>query len=511
MVFSSIEFLLYFLPIFILIYMAVPQKLKNAVLMLGSMVFYAYGDLRWLGLLAVSVATNYMLARVINRRSGLMAALAVNIGILILFKYYQGGTLLPLGISFYTFQMASYLIDVYRGEVEAEENIINFAVYVMMFPKLVMGPITSYQDIRRQLHRRRCNAECLQDGMKLFILGLCGKVLLADRLALLWQEVQVTGFESISTPLAWIAAVAYSLQLYFDFVGYSVMAQGLGRMVGFKLPENFRQPYMASSVREFYRRWHMSLGNWFCKYVYIPLGGSRRGEGRTICNLLAVWLLTSLWHGTTANFLIWGMGICLLIILERQVGRLWNRITGGRDMGQRDDRAGGRVSPGGRRARFRKQSEARSSLWNEEDFEDLDAEEADVRGRGQNRRKDGINAQRESKTKAPMICHLYLLAVIPVTWMCFAITDLDQLCVYLSRMFGLGSGVAVHMGDWKQALGNYGLLLGAGMVAGTPLVRWVYQKLERRWAGMLLLAAAFWFCIHRILLQGENPFLYLNF
>lgn len=275
MVFSSIEFLLYFLPIFILIYMIVPQKLKNVVLVLGSMVFYAYGDLFGLGLLAVSTAVNYLLARMIRRRSGLVAALAANIGVLILFKYYQGGAMLPIGISFYTFQIVSYLVDVYRGEVAAERNFIDFAAYVMMFPKLVMGPITSYKDLRKQLHRRRCDAECMQDGLKLFILGLGGKVLLADRLALLWNEVQVTGFESISTPLAWIAAVAYSLQLYFDFAGYSVMAMGLGRMLGFKLPENFRQPYMSASVREFYRRWHMSLGNWFCKYVYIPLGGSR--------------------------------------------------------------------------------------------------------------------------------------------------------------------------------------------------------------------------------------------
>lgn len=521
MVFSSIEFLLYFLPVFILIYMAVPQKLKNAVLMLGSMVFYAYGDLRWLGLLAVSTAANYMLARVIDRRSGLVAALAVNIGILVLFKYYQGGTLLPLGISFYTFQMASYLIDVYRGEIAAEENFIDFAVYVMMFPKLVMGPITCYQDIRRQLRRRRCDAECLQDGLKLFILGLCGKVLLADRLALLWQEVQVTGFESISTPLAWIAAVAYSLQLYFDFVGYSVMAQGLGRMVGFKLPENFRQPYMAASVREFYRRWHMSLGNWFCKYVYIPLGGSRRGEGRTICNLVAVWLLTSLWHGTTANFLIWGMGICLLIILERQVGRLWNLITGGRDL-ERGDGSPERRAPRrarGRRARFKEQNESRFMEQNDfqimqlDEGEDQGIFEEDTLGEVQSRvqSKAGSEVRSKARSKAPMVCHLYLLAVIPVTWMCFAITDLDQLCVYLSRMFGLGSGVAVHTGDWQQALGNYGLLLGAGMVASTPLVRWAYQKLERRWVGMLVLAASFWFCIHRILLQGENPFMYLNF
>lgn len=438
MVFSSIEFLLYFLPIFILVYMIAPQRPRNGILVIGSLIFYAYGDLRWLGLLVVSAVGNFVLARVIRRKSGLIAAVAVNIGVLILFKYYQGGAMLPLGISFYTFQVVSYLVDVYRREVPAERNIVDFAAYIMMFPKLVMGPITSYQEVRRQLRRRICDAESLQDGLKLFILGLCGKVLLADRLALLWQEVQVTGFESISTPLAWIAAVAYSLQLYFDFAGYSLMAVGLGRMLGFGLPENFRQPYMASSVREFYRRWHMSLGDWFCKYVYIPLGGSRKGEGRTVCNLLAVWLLTSLWHGITGNFLIWGMGICLLIILERQVGRLW-------------------------------------------------------------------------KGKAPAVCHLYLWVVIPVTWMCFAITDMGQLGIYLGRMVGLGESVAVYAQDWQKALTDYGLLLAAGMAASTPLVRWLYQKLEKRGLGMLLLAVGFWFCVHRIMLEGENPFMYRNF
>lgn len=443
MVFSSIEFLLYFLPIFILIYMIVPPKPRNFVLVLGSIVFCAYENLFQLAPLAALTAANYMMARRMNRRkSTLIAALAVNFGVLIFFKFYQGGAMLPMGISFYTFQAASYLIDVYRREVPAERNFIDFAAYIMMFPKLVMGPITSYKEMRKPLHRRRCDAESLQDGMKLFILGLSGKVLLADRLALLWQEVQVTGFESISTPLAWLAALAYSLELYFDFAGYSLMAIGLGRMLGFRLPENFRQPYMSCSVREFYRRWHMTLGDWFCKYVYIPLGGSRGGEGRTVCNLLAVWLLTSLWHGVTVNFLIWGLGICLLIILERQVGRLWKSM--GRD-------------------------------------------------------------------RAPAICHLYLCAVIPVTWMCFAITDLGQLGIYLSRLFGVGEGVAVHAQDWQKALSNYGLLLLAGMAASTPLVRWIYHKLEKRWVGMLLLAACFWFCIHRILLEGGNPFMYRNF
>lgn len=439
MVFSSIEFLLYFLPIFILVYMIAPPKLRNVVLVLGSMVFYAYGDPLRLVLLVALTVVNYMMARRMNhRRITLVAALAVNFSVLIFFKFYQGGAMLPMGISFYTFQAASYLIDVYRQEVPAERNFIDFAAYIMMFPKLVMGPIVSYRDMRRQLHRRRCDAESLQEGFKLFILGLCGKVLLADRLALLWHEVQVTGFESISTPLAWLAALAYSLELYFDFVGYSLMAVGLGHMLGFRLPKNFRQPYMAGSVREFYRRWHITLGEWFCKYVYIPLGGSRNGEGRTVCNLLAVWMLTSLWHGVTGNFLIWGMGICLLIILERQAGRLWKR---------------------------------------------------------------GV----------PFVRHLYLCAVIPITWMCFAITDLEQLRIYLGRMFCVGEGVAVHAQDWQKALGNYGLLLLAGMAASTPLVQWIYRKLEKRWVGMLLLAVCFWFCIHRILLEGENPFLYLNF
>ena len=477
MVFSSIEFLLYFLPVFILVYMIVPQKLKNVVLVLGSMVFYAYGDLRGLGLLAVSTVVNYVLARVIRRRRGLVAAVAVNISALILFKYYQGGAMLPMGISFYTFQIVSYLVDVYRGEVAAERNFIDFAAYVMMFPKMVMGPITSYKDIRKQLHRRRCDALCLQDGLRLFILGLCGKVLLADQLALLWHEVQVTGYESISTPLAWIAAVAYSLQLYFDFAGYSVMAMGLGRMLGFKLPENFRQPYMAASMKEFYRRWHMTLGNWFLKYVYIPLGGSRRGEGRTVCNLLVVWLLTSIWHGSTVNFLVWGMGICLLIIMERQVGRLWKGITG--------------------RARRKARNRARSFELDNDPNEEV--------------RFVPSSAGSSVQNKAPLICHLYLVAVVPVTWMCFAITDLGELGIYLSRMFGLGSAVAMHVGDWQKALSDYGLLLGAGIVASTPLVRWVYQKLERKWPGMILLAVCFWFCVHRILLQGENPFLYRNF
>lgn len=443
LVFSSIEFLLYFLPIFILVYMIVPHRLRNTVLVLGSMVFYAYGNLLRLGFLIALTVVNYVAARRLNRRRMvLVAALAVNFSALIFFKLYQGGAVLPMGMSFYTFQAASYLIDVYRAEVPAERNFIDFAAYIMMFPKLVMGPIVSYGDMRRQLHRRRCDAEGLQEGLKLLILGLGGKVLLADRLTLLWHEVQVTGFESISTPLAWLAALAYSLALYFDFAGYSLMAVGLGRMLGFWLPENFRQPYMARSVREFYRRWHITLGEWFCKYVYIPLGGSRRGEGRTVCNLLAVWLLTSLWHGVTGNFLIWGMGICLLIILERQAGRLWRHRSGDR---------------------------------------------------------------------APAICHLYLCAVVPITWMCFEIADIGQLGIYLGRMFGVGGSAAIYAQDWQKALGNYGLYLLAGIVASTPLVRWIYRKLEKRLTGMFLLAVCFWFCIHRILLEGENPFRYLDF
>ena len=306
LIFSSIEFLLWFLPIFLIVYGITPRKYRNLTLLVGSIVFYARGDVRYLPLLMISILCNYFLGLHLAKRSPktlwrkkllLILTLGANLAVLLWFKDWGGSAGLPLGISFYTFQILSYQIDVYRGEVSREYSFLKFATYVIMFPKLISGPITRYGDISDSLTERTFTVRGLEDGMKLFILGLAAKVLLADRVGILWHEVQVTGFESISTPLAWLAAIAYSMEIYFDFWGYSLMAMGLGRMMGIELPANFRRPYMARSVRDFYRRWHMTLGQWFCRYVYIPLGGSRQGELRTIFNLLVVWMLTAFWHG----------------------------------------------------------------------------------------------------------------------------------------------------------------------------------------------------------------------
>ena len=338
MVFSSIEFLLWFLPVFFILYALTPNKLKNVTLLSGSLIFYAFGKPEWLLFLMVSVPVNFYIGQHVARPRSkgrkrkwkirqqeekckrlLAAAIIGNIGVLALCKFIPGMGGLPLGISFYTFQVLSYLIYVYRGDERKEISFLYFATYLVMFPRLMSGPIVTYGEVRRELNSRKFTVAGLQEGLKVFTMGLAAKVLLADRIGMLWQEVQITGFESISTPLAWMGAVAFSLNLYFDFYGYSLMAVGLGRMLGFELPENFNEPYAACSVREFYRRWHITLGRWFCRYVYIPLGGSRQGELKTVCNLLIVWLLTAIWHGGTANFLVWGMLIFVIIALERQV------------------------------------------------------------------------------------------------------------------------------------------------------------------------------------------------
>lgn len=307
MAFNSIHFLLYFLPFFILGYYLTPAKAKNFVLLAGSLVFYTCGEPWYVLLLVMSVLLNFYSAKMIDRikvqgdrRAVFLMTLFVDVGILAFFKLspfmqkWMGGEIaLPLGISFYTFQILSYLIDVYRREIPAEKSLISFATYAAMFPQISSGPIVYYSEISGALHGRRVTLKDLDSGLKTFVYGLGMKILVADRLAILWHELQTTGFVSISTPLAWLGAFSYSMQLYFDFYGYSLMAVGLGRMLGFKLPQNFNMPYMAKSIREFYRRWHMTLGRWFRKYIYIPLGGSRRGLAVTLQNLLIVWLLTS--------------------------------------------------------------------------------------------------------------------------------------------------------------------------------------------------------------------------
>ena len=350
MVFSSLHFLFLFFPAVMLLHLVVPKGLKNPVLLAASVYFYAWGEPVYVGLMLLSIAYNYVAGlqlgvrtRPSARRATLVAALAVNLGVLGFFKYAGflvdtlNGALglhiraaqlpLPIGISFYTFQALSYVIDVYRGKAKPQRSLVDFATYIAMFPQLVAGPIVKYADIEAQLKKRSTSlAQCGQ-GLERVILGLAKKVLLANNLGLLCDAARAVPQRTVLT--CWLGAAAYALQIYFDFSGYSDMAIGMGRMLGFGFAENFDYPYLSRSVTEFWRRWHMSLSGWFRDYVYIPLGGNRVRAGRHVLNLLAVWMLTGLWHGASWNFVLWGLYYGLLLILEKYAtGKALARLPG---------------------------------------------------------------------------------------------------------------------------------------------------------------------------------------
>ena len=351
MVFSSIPFLYYFLPVAMTLYFLVPAKGRNGVLFLESLVFYAWGDARYVPMLLFDVAQGYACARLIcwhrtsswtekNRMRWKKCWLAVSVlcalGMLGYYKYADfflenwnwmtGGNVrllqlvLPAGISFYTFQIISYTVDVYRGTTAVQRRFVDLAAYICMFPQLIAGPIVRYETIAAQLAGRTCSVDQAAAGVRRLILGLSKKVLLADSLGLL-----VTTFrQSEKTVLFyWIYAIAFTLQIYFDFSGYSDMAVGMGQMLGFSFPDNFRYPYISKSITEFWRRWHISLGQWFRDYVYIPLGGNRKGRGRQLLAIAVVWLATGLWHGAAWNFVLWGALYALLLLTEKWfTGRL---------------------------------------------------------------------------------------------------------------------------------------------------------------------------------------------
>ena len=354
MVFSTIIFLLRFLPITLALYYLAPPKLKNTVLFLCSLVFYCWGEVRFFPVMLALILINYLcglgLERFDRNRTArlvlLLIALAGSLGMLFYFKYANfvlsslnalfgtsfaaipGISVLPLGISFYTFQTLSYTIDVYRRDVKTEHNIIDFGAYVVMFPQLIAGPIVKYRDVSDRLHvyKGRYNLKQIEEGMTLFTFGLAKKVLLADAVGALWTDIigiadspsaTFVGLANASTPLVWLGVIAYSLQLYFDFSGYSMMAIGMGKMLGFDFPQNFNYPYISASITEFWRRWHISLSTWFRDYVYIPLGGNRVSRGKWVRNILVVWGLTGLWHGADWNFLLWGLYYGVLLLIEK--------------------------------------------------------------------------------------------------------------------------------------------------------------------------------------------------
>lgn len=455
--FSSLEFLFRFLPVFLVLYFVVPARHRDTVLLAGSIIFYAVGEPVFiLVLMAATLFNHFMAVRMwkLNegfqlsdwqkkRRKRCMAeAVIVDVAVLAAFKglaVFVDNGLLPLGLSFYIFKMISYQADTLRGEIWSRPGLRQTALYFTMFPQVVSGPIMRYNEGGFD-GKRICDLQQFEEGLKVFVIGLGMKVLLADRLAILWNDLQMIGFQSISTPLAWFGAFGYSLRLYFDFWGYSLMASGLMVMLGFDFIENFNHPYASKSVSEFYRRWHVTLGNWFRDYVYIPLGGSRCRKGRLVLNLAVVWLLTGIWHGNGLNYVIWGAVLGLLIILEKLFyGELLKKV--------------------------------------------------------------------------PVLGNIYLLAVIPLTWVIFAITDLKQLGIYFGRLFPFigGAGIAVNQQDIIKYSQNYSVYFIAGILLCIPAVSGFYEKHKNHPVIVLALAFIFWLCIYFLSSSAGNPFMYLNF
>ncbi len=342
MVFSSLTFFYFYLPTVLGVYYISPRKLKNFVLLVTGLIFYAWGEPRYVFVMIASAFIDYIAGRIIassdendfrRRTACLVISVCMNLALLGVFKYSSFiiggineifGTVfidpklpLPIGISFYTFQSMSYTIDLYRGKIKVQKNIVDFMAYITMFPQIVAGPIVTYDKIEGQLKGRSIGLDRMSDGVCRFVNGLGKKVLLANNVGLLWEEVKAMNYSELSLVTAWLGIIAFAFQIYFDFSGYSDMAIGLGKMLGFDFPENFNYPYEAISITDFWRRWHITLSSWFRDYLYIPLGGNRKGTTRTAFNLLVTWSLTGLWHGASLNFILWGAYFGILIIIEK--------------------------------------------------------------------------------------------------------------------------------------------------------------------------------------------------
>ncbi len=469
MLFCSTEFIFIFFPVVLFLYYNLPAKLRNLLLLLASLVFYINGEQKYVYVLLISLVVNYLAALVIEKvknkkgkRFFLFNTLLFDFSTLFIFKYadfaienvnrmlQKGGVdtilepielVLPLGISFYTFQLASYVIDVYWDRTPAEHNVIDFAAYLCMFPQLIAGPIVKYVDIAPELKTRKFHAANLEEGLKLFTIGLASKMLLANPMGNVWNRVQVLGFESISTPLAWVGAIAFSFQIYYDFNGYSLMAVGLCRMLGFYISPNFDAPYTSQSFSEFWRRWHISLGTWFREYIYIPLGGNRVGKVKLMRNLFVVWLLTGVWHGAEWNFVLWGFFLFVVLLLEKTV--------------------------------LLKHLEAH-----------------------------------------PILSRVYMVMLIPVSWMLFAITDINELVVYLGRLIGLGtvtlSGAMLNTELWS-VLKNSGFTMLLCVFFILPFAKKWYDKNKNKFRGFVVLLILFWASVYQIVYSATNPFLYFRF
>ena len=466
MVFSSSVFLIVFLPITLLAYFIVPArfiKARNSVLLAASLVFYGWGEPKYILIMIFSIVFNYVcgLAAGKNRSKAVLILCVVgNLALLGYFKYTDfvletvnrlaeaglalPGIALPIGISFYTFQTMSYVIDVYRGKVEAQRDIITFGTYVTLFPQLIAGPIVRYSDVAVMLVGRKTNLEQIAEGVRRFIIGFGKKVLLANQIYVVWMEL--SAMENLSVSAAWLGAVAFTFQIYFDFSGYSDMAIGLGKIFGFDYLENFNYPYISRSITEFWRRWHMSLSSWFKEYVYIPLGGNRKGLSRQLINISIVWILTGLWHGASWNFVMWGVYYGIILIIEK------------------------------------------------------------------------LGLLKVLKKCPAVVGHIYSLILIVIGWVIFAVDDMGKVAAYLGMM--LGSSQIFIDDDFVYFFESRIWLLIACVIGSTPLPKIVCsiiaEKLEDRevllgtietvlFMGIFALSMAF-------LVSGSyNPFLYFRF
>lgn len=471
MVFSSLLFLFRFLPLVLLVYYMAPRKLRNLVLFLSSLVFYAWGEPVYVVLILFSSLVDYVAGRATAhlKKKGMQgrAVFAVfcsvflNLTLLGFFKYagfflQTVHTLfsldvpvpdmaLPIGISFYTFQTMSYTIDVYRGDAKVQKNFIAFGAYVALFPQLIAGPIIRYKSVAEQVDSRRESVDLFYKGMIRFVAGLGKKVLIANPVGMMWNDIAARAVGELTTAMSWLGILAFTLQIYFDFSGYSDMAIGLGHMFGFSFPENFHYPYESKSITEFWRRWHISLGTWFKEYVYIPLGGNRKGMWRQIMNIAIVWFLTGLWHGASWNFVLWGVYYGILLVVEKL---LWKHL-----------------------------------------FERLPA----------------------------LVGHIYTLLAVMVGWSLFSWQDMQDSAGYMKAMFFHAKAGLINQQTLYLFLSNVGMLAVA-ILGSTSLVRklvidkWMPEGTKRReTVSLLFVIAVFVACLAMLVNSSYNPFLYFRF
>ncbi len=564
MVFSGIPFLFYFLPAFLFLYFLVGAKYRNFVLLIFSLIFYAWGEPVYISLLVFSSLVDYFNGRMLEKNEGkrgrqkifLIISIVVNVGLLAVFKYsslfitsfnsvfgtkfHDPGLALPLGISFFTFQTMSYSIDVYRGEVKAEHNFLDYMCYVSMFPQLIAGPIVRYADVQRELKHRydpvpiregvlTGKADALASGMQRFLYGLFKKVLLANQFSALWDRVAETPDRSFC--FAWLGLGAYALRIYFDFSGYSDMAIGLGKILGFNYPENFNYPYSCTSITDFWRRWHMTLSGWFKSYVYIPLGGNRKGKGRQLLNIFIVWGLTGFWHGASWNYLLWGLYFGILLSFEK----LLNISGTAYKKGKHNSKQPLTEEPDGKsKSSISEESEENNKLSFVENVkesikpsptglsqpEGLRCPSGEDEGGRRSRSDEGQTdaGLRASHTPLHLLSRLITLILILIGWMIFAIEDMHELPRYAAQIFGFGAeGLAGN--TFLYWFGNYGFVLIIGFILSQPVFPRIRKLAEEKTALANLLqimAAALTMlltlvCAAALISDGYNPFLYFRF